>query len=136
MDTRQKNYEIYARRSNLTHRWSLGVRAKGGVVSSEMFVGELRSALGWPSREGERLAETVRRLLLDHLREGDSVVLFDVAKMSPQLSLHLPETDSEAEALLGVPADGTQPPVKVSVKATPRTAFARHFARSLRLPRC
>lgn len=131
METNLTNFEFYARRSNLTHRWSLNMRPKGGIVSADLFTGEVRGALGLSAREGERLGEAVRRLLLDHLREGSSVVLFDLVRVAPQLSPCLTEMATEEEALARLGAEGPLP-VKAGLSATPRTQFVRQFARSMK----
>lgn len=124
MKDMKKNFEFYARRSNLTKLWRVMVRPKGEVIGTDQFLGEVRAAAGMTCREIDGVSKQLRRLLVDHLESGDSVVLFDVVKVSPHVCPQVAEERSE-DAVMARMRDSGKMPLAVKLHVTPRTPFSR-----------
>lgn len=124
MKNMKKEFEFYARRSNLTKLWRVVARPTGEVIGSDQFMGEVRAAAGLTCRQIEGLAKQLRYLLVDHLDHGDSVVLFDVVKVSPHVSPLVSEVNSR-DAVMAQLRDLRNLPMDVSLHVTPRTTFSR-----------
>lgn len=120
----KKDFEFYARRSNLTKLWRVVARPMGEVIGSDQFLGEVRAAAGLTCRQIEGMGKQLRSLLVDHLENGDSVVLFDVVKVSPHVSPRVTEVNSK-DAVMAQIRDLRNVPMGVTLHVTPRTTFSR-----------
>jgi len=130
MKDMKKSFEFYARRSNLTNLWRVMARPKGEVIGSDQFLGEVRASAGLTCRQIEGLAKQLRFLLVDHLAHGDSVVLFDVVKVSPHVCPQMEEVRSK-DTLMEMMRDVRNLPLRVSLHTTPRTHFSRMAKNSI-----
>lgn len=124
MKNMKKDFEFYARRSNLTKLWRVVARPMGEVIGSDQFLGEVRAAAGLTCRQIEGMGKQLRSLLVDHLENGDSVVLFDVVKVSPHVSPRVTEVNSK-DAVMAQIRDLRNVPMGVTLHVTPRTTFSR-----------